>query len=82
MAVSSGILTGMIESDLDISCNGSSLPSPAVQHNGLLAMAVYEDISCDGDHMLDTSANLHMSVDETDHVTLVLDQDIVGKMCD
>lgn len=44
----------MIESDLDISYE-SSLPSPAVQHNGLLAMAVYEDISCDGDLMLDTS---------------------------
>lgn len=45
-------------------------------------MAVYEDIICDGDHMLDTSANLHMSVDETDHVTLGLDQDVVGTMCD
>lgn len=45
-------------------------------------MSVYEDISRDGDHMLDTSANLHMSVDETDHVTLSLDQDVVGKMCD
>lgn len=82
------LLTGVSESVLDIS-HGSSLPSPVVERNdsslGLLAMAVYEDISCDGDHMFDTSekqpkaeVDLHMSIDETDHMTLGLDQDVVG----
>lgn len=83
------LLTGVSESVLDIS-HGSSLSSPAVDRNdsslGLLAMAaVYEDISCDGDHMFDTSEkqpkaedNLHMSVDETDHMILGFDQDVVG----
>lgn len=81
------LLTGVSESVLDIS-HGSSLSSPAVDRNdsslGLLAMAaLYEDISCDGDHMFDTSEkqpkaedNLHMSVDETDHMILGLDQDV------
>lgn len=83
------LITGVSESVLDIS-HGSSLPSPAVDRNdsslGLLATAaLYEDISCDGDHMFDTSEkqpkavdNLHMSVDETDHMILGLDQDVVG----
>lgn len=82
------LLTSVSDSILDIS-HGSSLPSPAIAHDDsslrLLAMAAYEDISCDGDHVFDTSekqpkaeVDLHMSVDETDHMTQGLDQDVGG----
>ncbi|KAG8297681.1 hypothetical protein J6590_030192 [Homalodisca vitripennis] len=70
-------LNGVSDSILNISHGSSILTSPVVKplknHVGLHANVMYEDISCDGELLLDQvpkrveeSEDLHMSVDEPD----------------